>query len=167
VRAEREPGLLRWLPLVVARAGIPYAYTLTIWSAGALCIRRFGLPGVPEVFLFAVGGTIGYGALALGVRLGRARSSAAAAAGAPAPRPLWENIVALPAIAVAAGVSQLTPNADANFLVVPLTATVTYLLGLAVVMSATEAARRAGRARTGRTTTPSGHDDRDEPSRGR
>ena len=54
MRAEREPGLLRWLPLVVARAGIPYAYTLTIWPAGALCVRRAGQLG-PSHVLTAMG----------------------------------------------------------------------------------------------------------------
>jgi hypothetical protein len=142
VRADR--GFLRWLPLVVERAGIPYGYTLTIWSAGALCIRRFGLPNLADVFLFAVGGTIGYALLALGTRRGRQPAPpAAAAAGAQLPGPLWENIVALPAIAVAAGVSVLVPGAGPNFLVVPLIATMTYLAGLAALVSLTAAAQRA------------------------
>jgi len=168
VRAERSAGLFRWLPLVCERAGIPYAYTLTIWSAGALCIRRFGLPGAPEVFLFAAGGTIGYAALALGVRLGRARSPATAAEGSSVPGPglLWENVVALPAIAVAAGVSALVPEAAANFLLVPLTATITYLTGLAVLVSVTARARRARRPAARRACPPPGRDDRHDPGLG-
>ncbi|GEM_PF-3469964 len=168
MRAERREGLFRWLPLVCERAGIPYAYTLTIWSAGALCIRRFGMPSVPGVFLFAAGGTIGYGALTLGVRLRRARSPATVAEGSSVPGPvlLWENVVALPAIAVGAGVSALVPEADASFLLVPLTATITYLTGLAVLVSVTAGARCTRRSAARRTCLPSGLEDRDDPSRG-
>lgn len=91
------------------RAGVPYGYTLTIWSAGALCIRRFGLPGFAEVFLFALGGTAGYAALALlARRKGRDRQPAAAACHG-APGPLWENAVVLPALALTAAIAQLVP----------------------------------------------------------
>jgi hypothetical protein len=117
---------------VVRRAGVPYGYTLMIWSAGALCIRRFGLPDLPEVFLFLTGGSLGYG---LAVAFARAISSSGETTQFGSPPPLWENIlVVLPTIAVIYGVDGALPSAYAGFLVVPLVATLLYLLGLAVVL---------------------------------
>ena len=131
--AERGP--LAALPLVCERAGIPYGYTLTIWSAGALCIRRFGLPGLAEVFLFALGGTAGYAALALPARRKRRDGQPKPAAHDLVPGPLWENAVVLPALALTAAIAQLVPGAWLNFLVVPFVATAAYLGGLAVLVS--------------------------------
>lgn len=128
-------GPLAALPAVVERAGVPYGYTLTIWSAGALCIRRFGLPGLAEVFLFALGGTAGYAVLALLAGRKRRDRQPAAAACHPAPAPLWENAVVLPALALTAAIAQLVPGAWLNFLVVPFVATAAYLGGLAVLVS--------------------------------
>jgi hypothetical protein len=117
---------------VVRRAGVPYGYTLMTWSAGALCIRRFGLPDLPEVFLFLTGGSLGYG---LAVGLARKISSSRETTQFGAPPPLWENIlVVLPTIAVTYWVDRAVPGAGAGFLVVPLVATLLYLLGLAVVL---------------------------------
>lgn len=130
-----EGGPLSALPLVVERAGVPYGYTLSIWSAGALCVRRFGVPGLAEVFLFAIGGTAGYGALALWARRRHRDGQREGAACHAAPGPLWENVVVMPALALTAAVAWLLPGAGLNFLVVPFVATVAYLAGLAVLIS--------------------------------
>lgn len=115
---------------VVSKAGIPYGYTLTVWSAGALCIGRFGIPSAAEVFLFVAGGTVGYGALALVVS-GRRRVVRAARP----PAALWENAFAVPAIGTTYGIDRLVDSAGVNFFVSPLVATLVYLLGLAVLVS--------------------------------
>jgi hypothetical protein len=125
------------LSTVVERAGVAYGYTLTIWSAGALCIRRFGLPDTPRVVLFAAGGTLGYVPLALWAskwnqrthqRLGSQDLPARAGL-------LWENVVVLPALGVTLGVSVLLPVAAFAFLVVPVVATLAYLVALTAAVA--------------------------------
>lgn len=52
---------------------IPYGYTVSLWCAGALAVRRHGLPSALEVLLFAAGGVTGFLLLAA---LGRAHLDA-------------------------------------------------------------------------------------------
>jgi hypothetical protein len=54
----------RTLALVVAAMDLPFGYTLTIWSSGAIAIGRYGFPNVGEIFAFLVGGIAAYVALA-------------------------------------------------------------------------------------------------------
>jgi hypothetical protein len=119
----------RALTEVVSKAGIPYGYTLTVWSTGALCAGRFGLPSAGEVFLFVVGGTVAYGGLALLV----SRGGVVRAVRPPAA--LWENVFAVPAIGAAYGLDQLVSSAGANFFLSPLVATLVYLAGVAILVS--------------------------------
>lgn len=115
---------------VVAAAGIPYAYTLTIWGAGALCTGRFGLPSPAEVFGFVGGASVAYLGLALGLR----RVTEMPRRG-QAPLMLWENGAALPALAATYGLSQVMPGPGPSFFLVPLVATVLYLAGLSLLVS--------------------------------
>jgi hypothetical protein len=55
----------RTLALVVAAMDLPFGYTLTIWSSGAIAIRRYGFPNVGEIFAFLLGGITAYVILAL------------------------------------------------------------------------------------------------------
>lgn len=114
---------------VVSKAGIPYGYTLTIWSTGALCIGRFGLPSATEVFLFLAGGTAAYGGLALFVT----RGGVVRAARPPAA--LWENVFAVPAVGATYGLDRLVSPAGANFFFSPLVSSLVYLVGLATLVS--------------------------------
>jgi hypothetical protein len=122
---------------VVAAAGIPYGYTLTVWGAGALCIGRFGLPSPAEVFGFVGGASVGYFGLALGSR--RAIDVPRRGSGLPV---LWENGAALPALAATYGLSQVTPGPAASFFLVPLAATVIYLVGVSLLVSRFHLGRR-------------------------
>ena len=45
---------------VVKALGVPYGFTITIWSTGALAIVKYGMPSTREVLLFAMGATMGY-----------------------------------------------------------------------------------------------------------
>jgi hypothetical protein len=40
---------------VTSILSIPYGYTVTLWSAGALAFTRLGFPSVLDVFLFVLG----------------------------------------------------------------------------------------------------------------
>lgn len=44
-------------------AALPYGYTVTLWSTGAVTIVERGTPNVGLVFLFALGAAAGYGVL--------------------------------------------------------------------------------------------------------
>ena len=54
----------RTLALVVAAMDLPFGYTLTIWSSGAIAIGRYGFPNVGEIFAFLLGGITAYVILA-------------------------------------------------------------------------------------------------------
>lgn len=54
----------RTLALVVAAMDLPFGYTLTIWSSGAIAIGRYGFPNVVEIFAFLLGGITAYVILA-------------------------------------------------------------------------------------------------------
>jgi hypothetical protein len=114
---------------VVSKAGISYGYTLAVWSTGAICAGRFGLPDAREVFLFLAGGTLAYGGLALAVGRGRVLRAARP------PAALWENVLAVPAVGAAYGLDRLVPSADASFFLSPFVATLVYLVGLAALVS--------------------------------
>ncbi len=49
----------RTLALVVAATDLPFGYTLTIWSSGAIVIGRYGFLNVGEIFAFLLGGLTG------------------------------------------------------------------------------------------------------------
>ncbi len=115
---------------VVAAAGIPYGYTLTIWGAGALCTGRFGLPTPPEGFEFVGGASVAYFGLAAMFR----RTTEGDRRGERLPV-LWENGAALPALAATYGLAQVMPGAGPSFFLVPLVATVFYLVGVSLLVS--------------------------------
>jgi hypothetical protein len=56
-----QKGDLRsFIAEIVARLDIPLGFTLTIWSAGHICLARYGLPSYLAVFLFVVGALAAY-----------------------------------------------------------------------------------------------------------
>jgi ABC-type branched-subunit amino acid transport system permease subunit len=63
VSRQRYP-FRRTLALVVAAMDLPFGYTLTIWSSGAIAIGRYGLPNFGEILAFLLGGITAYVALA-------------------------------------------------------------------------------------------------------
>lgn len=139
---------------VVCQGGVPYGYTLAVWSTGALCIGRFGLPTTGEAFLFVLGGSVGYGGLALVVR----RQGGSLPTGRP--MALWQNFFAIPAIGAAYGLDRAVPVAALNYFVSPLTTTLVYLLGLSWLISRVagfkELATPCGPARLSKTSSEPG-----------
>jgi hypothetical protein len=53
------------LATVVASSAVPYGYTVTLWSSGALLMGSHGTPQVAEVFAFVAGALAGFGLMAL------------------------------------------------------------------------------------------------------
>lgn len=52
-------------------SALPYGYTVTVWTSGAMLTRHEGLPSTGQVFLFMLGAIAGYVLLAAAVELGR------------------------------------------------------------------------------------------------
>lgn len=53
----------RALTTVVGRSAIPYGYTLTIWTSGAVLERSHGTPAVGDTLLFLIGAFAGFAVL--------------------------------------------------------------------------------------------------------
>lgn len=58
-------SFLGTLGSVVRLMNLPFGFTLTIWSAGAIAINRFGIPSLSGTFLFLVGSIGAYLACAV------------------------------------------------------------------------------------------------------
>ncbi len=50
---------------VTSILSIPYGYTVSLWAAGALTVRRLGPPSVLDVLLFVIGAVAAFVALAV------------------------------------------------------------------------------------------------------
>jgi hypothetical protein len=55
---------------MISSSAVPYGFTISIWSSGALLTHFRGMPGVGEVFLFAGGGLAGFSVLGLVAQAG-------------------------------------------------------------------------------------------------
>lgn len=53
-------SFLKTLSRVVSNIDLPYGYTLSVWSAGALSLYRYGIPTPWQIILFVSGATLGY-----------------------------------------------------------------------------------------------------------
>ncbi len=58
-----RPSIRAGIEAALHGAGLPYGYTVTIWSTGAVLIESHGNPGAGFVFLFAGGASAAYGLL--------------------------------------------------------------------------------------------------------
>jgi hypothetical protein len=68
LKARRILGSVRYLDAlatVIRRSAIPYGYTITIWTAGAVLEHGHSKPGVGHAYLFLVGAVAGFVAVAL------------------------------------------------------------------------------------------------------
>lgn len=57
---RRPTTFRRVLGRTVVRINLPFGYTLTVWSAGAIASYRCGLPDPGEVYLFLLGAIAAY-----------------------------------------------------------------------------------------------------------
>jgi hypothetical protein len=56
---------------VLRVSALPYGYTVTVWTSGAMLTRHEGAPSTGQVFLFMLGAVAGYALLAAIVKLGK------------------------------------------------------------------------------------------------
>jgi hypothetical protein len=64
--AMRVPRIyVQALATIVRRSAIPYGYTITIWTSGAVLEHAHRKAGVPQAYLFLLGAAAGYGMVGL------------------------------------------------------------------------------------------------------
>ncbi|HET8756021.1 MAG TPA: hypothetical protein VFM58_08430 [Solirubrobacteraceae bacterium] len=115
------------------RAGVPYGYTITIWTSGQLLADERGTPPVWLLPAFAAGAVVAYGLLA--VLVGR-WSGEPPPEGAPE-RLARATVIQIVAIALAIGAVALvgeTPDAVA-WPAAGFAATAVYLTGIALALA--------------------------------
>jgi len=62
--ADAGPNLyVRGLDATLEGAGLPYGYTIAVWSSATSVLRSHGTPSVGLIFLFAAGAAAAYGML--------------------------------------------------------------------------------------------------------
>lgn len=130
---------------VTSILSIPYGYTVSLWSAGALTVTRLGPPSALDVFLFVIGAVIAFVALA---GIGRAHLDAEVPMRVPSlvVINLFPIVAALAVLMVPTGMLSRSFGYLANGLL----ATATYILSLAVLIRLTSAWRgRVPAPRTG------------------
>lgn len=111
---------------VTSILSIPYGYTVSLWSAGALTVTRLGSPSALEVLLFAAGAVTAFVALA---GVGRAHLDAEVPMRVPSVvvMNLFPILATLVVMAVPSG---MLPR-SLGYLASSVLATATYILGLA------------------------------------
>lgn len=112
------------LKSVARGSALPYGYTLTVWSSGAVLMRSHGPPPVGDVFLFLIGGVAAFATIA---------ALARGAPDAPQPRPadlLATGSTHFVAVAGAVGAAALIAEIGSGiaWLLGSFTATLVYLL---------------------------------------
>lgn len=111
---------------VTSILSIPYGYTVSLWSAGALTVTRLGAPTTLDVLLFAVGAVAAFVVLA-----GVGRPHLDAEVPMRVPSVVVMNLFPiLAALAVIAVPSAAMPR-SVGYLVNSLLSTATYILSLA------------------------------------
>jgi hypothetical protein len=62
---KRADRYLQALATVVRRSAIPYGYTITIWTSGAVLEHGHGRPTLGQTYLFLLGAVGGFAVIAL------------------------------------------------------------------------------------------------------
>lgn len=127
------------LRVAVGSSGVPYGYTVTIWTSGALLVHAHYLPSLLDALLFMAGAVLGYG-FAWFVAFG---SPSVRSEAKPRGLSVWANLHFL-SIGSAIGLSYPISHGLQDVLAWPATsfvATTVYLLVLGIEFTATERRR--------------------------
>ena len=118
------------LDAALERAGLPYGYTITIWSSGQVLIDARGTPSAWLVPSYALGALCGFGALKLAAR--RARPRAARGTGSSLPAWILQAVTIATALGAVALVGRI--DSDVVWLIGGFVATSAYLGGMAAAI---------------------------------
>jgi hypothetical protein len=129
----RRPAYRSAVHLVLERSAVPYGYTLTVWSSGAMLMHRHGAPPPLDVFLFLGGGALAFAVLVLAA--GRLVPAEPLAAGAT--RIKATGALQLVSVAAAVAVADLAAQISGQlaWLVGSFAATATFLLLVSLGLS--------------------------------
>lgn len=115
------------LARTVGAMDLPFGYTLTIWSSGALAVARYGVPTRGDVLVFLLGGLSAY-LLATWIAL--------AHLGAMTPARIRRsssfNVLSIVAAIVVSGLTGVIQTSLIGFAVAGFTGTMVYLLGISL-----------------------------------
>ncbi len=132
----RESPYFRALQTALHGAGVPYGYTLSVWSTGSALVGEHGPPEQLEIFLFALGATSAYG----GLRLLTWETGGEADDLTRSPNLLRAGVVHLAAIAAAIAAALLMARIEstAAWFLAALVATLLYLAVSSVEVATVE-----------------------------
>jgi hypothetical protein len=121
---------------VTSILSIPYGYTVSLWSAGALTVTRLGSPSALDVLLFAVGAVTAFVALA-----GVGRPHLDAEVPMRVPSVVVLNLFPILAALVVMVVPSGSMPRSLGYLANSFLATATYILGVAGLVRITSGLR--------------------------
>jgi len=124
--SRNDTPFRRTLALVVAAMDLPFGYTLTIWSSGAIAIGRYGFPNVGEIFAFLLGGITAYVTLAF-----LSIPSAPTASRLVVRRSTTLNVCAIVAAIAVSAIPGLMPFPYLGFFAAAAAGTLVYIVTLA------------------------------------
>jgi hypothetical protein len=121
------------LQAALDRAGVPYGYTITIWTSGQVLADERGSPPIWLLPAFAAGAVVAYGLLAV---LAGGGSNRDAPEGAPT-RLAHATLIQIAAIALAIGAVALVGEAPelVAWPAAGFSATTVYLVGIAAALA--------------------------------
>ena len=117
------------LASIVAGLDLPFGYTLTVWSSGAIATHYFGTPELLEILAFILGAVSAYITLGL-VTARRLRSTTPLRMH----KALLTNLGALVAAGLVLAVLQLIATPALGFLVAGAIGTLAYALALTLAL---------------------------------
>ncbi len=117
------------LGLTVSLLDLPFGYTLTVWTSGAIALRRFGVPSLLESLLFALGAIIAYLACA-----GLAHRQLDGHVALHVEGIAFINVVSIIAAGAASVLSGLTGNPTLGYPSAGFAGTLTYILCVSALM---------------------------------
>ena len=121
---------------VTSILSIPYGYTVSLWSAGALTVTRLGPPSTLDVLLFVLGAVIAFVALA-----GVGRTHLDCEVPMRVPSVVVMNLFPIAAALVVIAFPVGTVSRSVGYFANSFLATVTYVLSLASLIRLVQALR--------------------------
>jgi hypothetical protein len=133
---KHEVSMTNAIGRVTSILSIPYGYTVSLWSAGALTVTRLGSPSALDVLLFAVGAVTAFVALA-----GVGRPHLDAEVPMRVPSVVVLNLFPILAALVVMVIPSGSMPRSLGYLANSFLATATYILGVAGLVRITSGLR--------------------------
>lgn len=129
---------LKVLGRTLSLLDLPFGYTLTVWTSGAIALRRFGVPSLLDSLLFALGAIIAYlicAALAYRQLDGNVSIHVEGVA--------FINVISIVAAGAVSVVADLISNPTLGYPVAGFAGTLAYILCMSALLYVAHLLRRA------------------------